>query len=293
MATINLGRVKPVFRGAYNNSTAYVVDDIVTSSDETFICIAASTGNATSNATYWTKLAAKGTNGTDGTDLTTTLTTQGDIVYRDASGLARLPAGSANQVLQTGGAGANPSWTTMSSDVVLVSETASTSGTVVQFTDIFSSTYKYYHVKFGFYHASSGFGAPRIRFLSSGTTQLSATSYSSSSIDWGHAHGNTASNYGPSQRGYHEDYGRLHPDQVGVASGRRSFFDLWFYEPTNASTSPVMKFTHSGYSDNTWIEPGFGNVIYNTGGTAHTGFQMQDTNGVNIYITNFKCYGFK
>ena len=30
MATINLGRIKPVFQGAYNASTAYVVDDIVT-----------------------------------------------------------------------------------------------------------------------------------------------------------------------------------------------------------------------------------------------------------------------
>ena len=64
MATLNLGRIKPVFRGAYDASTGYVVDDIVTSGNETFICILASTGNATSNATYWTKLAAKGTDGT-------------------------------------------------------------------------------------------------------------------------------------------------------------------------------------------------------------------------------------
>jgi hypothetical protein len=45
--------------------------------------------------------------------LTTTLTTQGDIVYRDGSGLVRLGAGTAGQVLQTGGAGANPSWGTL------------------------------------------------------------------------------------------------------------------------------------------------------------------------------------
>lgn len=108
MATLNLGRIKPVFRGAYNGATAYVVDDIVTSGGETFICILASTGNATSNATYWTKLAEKGL---DGTDVGTTLTTQGDILYRDGSGLARLGYGTAGQLLQTGGSGANPSWT--------------------------------------------------------------------------------------------------------------------------------------------------------------------------------------
>ena len=110
MATINLGRVKPVFRGAYAGGTAYVVDDIVTSGNETFICIQASTGNATSNASYWTKLAAKGTDGTDGTDVGTTITTQGDILYRDGSGLARLGYGTAGQFLKTGGSGANPSW---------------------------------------------------------------------------------------------------------------------------------------------------------------------------------------
>ena len=29
MATIDIGKIKPVFKGAYNNSTAYVLDDIV------------------------------------------------------------------------------------------------------------------------------------------------------------------------------------------------------------------------------------------------------------------------
>jgi len=97
MATLNLGRIKPVFRGAYAGGTAYVVDDIVTSGNETFICILASTGNATSNATYWTKLAAKGT---DGTDVGATVTTQGDILYRDGSGLQRLAKPASNKFLQ-------------------------------------------------------------------------------------------------------------------------------------------------------------------------------------------------
>lgn len=108
MATLNLGRIKPVFQGAYNALTAYVVDDIVTFGGETFICILASTGNATSNATYWAKLAKKG-------DDVTQLTTQGDLLYRDASGVARLPAGINGQVLKTGGPGANPSWVSASS----------------------------------------------------------------------------------------------------------------------------------------------------------------------------------
>jgi len=116
MATINLGRVKPVFRGAYAGGTAYVVDDIVTYSNETYICILASTGNLPTDTTYWTKLAAKGT---DGTDVSTTLTTQGDLLYRDGSGLQRLGAGTSGQVLQSGGTGANPSWVDASGGGIL------------------------------------------------------------------------------------------------------------------------------------------------------------------------------
>ena len=52
MATIDLGKIKLVWRGTYNNSTAYVVDDLVAFTDSgvlsTYICVANSTGNAPS-----------------------------------------------------------------------------------------------------------------------------------------------------------------------------------------------------------------------------------------------------
>ena len=118
MATINLGSIKFKWQGAYNGATAYTVDDVVSYNGSSYICILASTGNLPTNATYWEQMSSAGTNGTDGTDLGTTLTTQGDIVYRDASGLARLGAGTSGQVLQTGGAGANPSWVDSSGGVL-------------------------------------------------------------------------------------------------------------------------------------------------------------------------------
>ncbi|NVH64773.1 hypothetical protein HQ621_28085, partial [Pseudomonas simiae] len=129
MATLNLGRIKPVFRGAYAGGTAYVVDDIVTSGNETFICIQAGTGNATSNASYWTKLAAKGA---DGTDVGATLTTQGDILYRDGSGLQRLAAGTSGQFLKTQGSGANPTWAGVTSAILQMKS--------VSFGDTFSTS---------------------------------------------------------------------------------------------------------------------------------------------------------
>ena len=114
MATINLGAIKFNWRGAYAGGTAYAVDDVVSSGGSSYVCILASTGNATSNGTYWEQMSSAGTNGTDGTDVGTTITTQGDILYRDGSGLQRLGAGTSGQALITGGTGANPSWGTVS-----------------------------------------------------------------------------------------------------------------------------------------------------------------------------------
>jgi hypothetical protein len=116
MATLNLGRIKPVFRGAYNNGTAYVVDDIVTSGGSSYICIQASTGNAVSSATYWTQMSSAGTNGTD---VGTTITTQGDILYRDGSGLQRLAKGTANQELRMNSGATAPEWHTPSGGGIL------------------------------------------------------------------------------------------------------------------------------------------------------------------------------
>ena len=46
----------------------------------------------------------------DGGDTGATLTTQGDLLYRDGSGLARLGAGTSGQFLQTGGSGGQIMW---------------------------------------------------------------------------------------------------------------------------------------------------------------------------------------
>ena len=144
MATVNLGRIKFVWQGAYSGATAYVADDVVSYNGSSYICILASTGNLPTNATYWSQMSSAGTNGTD---LTSTLTTQGDIVYRNASGLARLGAGTNGQVLTTAGAGANPSWTTPNAGayVLLASTTASSSSTI-SFDGYYTSDYDVYEI---------------------------------------------------------------------------------------------------------------------------------------------------
>ena len=123
MATVNLGRIKFVWQGAYSGATAYVADDVVSYNGSSYICILASTGNLPTNATYWSQMSSAGTNGTD---LTSTLTTQGDIVYRNASGLARLGAGTSGQFLKTNGSGANPAWDSVVSGILQVKQVVKT-----------------------------------------------------------------------------------------------------------------------------------------------------------------------
>ena len=116
MATLNLGAIRFNWKGAWNNSDNYVVNDVVSASGNSYICIQAHSNQAVGNATaYWNIMSTAGTNGTNGTDVGTTITTQGDILYRDGSGLQRLGAGTNGQALITGGSGANPSWGTISS----------------------------------------------------------------------------------------------------------------------------------------------------------------------------------
>ena len=49
MATVDLGKIRFNWTGAYNNSTAYVANDVVSSGGNSYVCKLASTGNAVSN----------------------------------------------------------------------------------------------------------------------------------------------------------------------------------------------------------------------------------------------------
>ena len=108
MATIDIGKIKQVWRGTYASGTAYTPDDVVEYTDSgilsSYICVANTTGNAPSSSgtahASWNYLAKGGAAGADGTNVATTLTTQGDLLYRDGSGLQRLPIGTAGKALK-------------------------------------------------------------------------------------------------------------------------------------------------------------------------------------------------
>ena len=108
MATIDLGRIKMVWKGTYAGGTAYVPDDVVEYTDtgitSSYICTTASTGNAPSSGGTahgsWAYMA-KGV-------APTPTTTRGDTIYRGASADQRLAKGSSGQVLTMGAN--DPEW---------------------------------------------------------------------------------------------------------------------------------------------------------------------------------------
>jgi hypothetical protein len=58
-----------VWKGDYNNSTAYTVGDFVSYQGSTYTCIQNSTGNLPTNTTYWRLVAQKGQDGTGSGDV--------------------------------------------------------------------------------------------------------------------------------------------------------------------------------------------------------------------------------
>ena len=164
MATINLGSIKFNWKGAYNGATAYAVDDVVSSGGSSYVCILASTGNATSNGTYWELMSSAGTNGSDGsdgTDLSTTLSTQGDILYRDGSGLQRLAKGTAGQVLKMNSGATAPEYGDAGGGAFtfLTSTTVSSAVSSITFENfVNSSLYDTYMMDFSFVNGQSGGG---------------------------------------------------------------------------------------------------------------------------------------
>ena len=108
MATIDLGKIKLVWKGTYAAGTAYTPDDVVeytdTSITSSYICTTASTGNAPSSGGTahgsWAYMA-KGVAGSP-------LTTRGDIIRRGASADERLAKGTEGQILTMGAD--DPAW---------------------------------------------------------------------------------------------------------------------------------------------------------------------------------------
>jgi len=92
MATVNLGRIKPVWQGTWDNSTQYIADDIVYYNNSAWVAVATNTNSAPADGNAnWDKMA-------QGSDIPTQSGNSGKVLKTDGSALSW---GDGGKVLQT------------------------------------------------------------------------------------------------------------------------------------------------------------------------------------------------
>jgi hypothetical protein len=244
MATINLGAIKFNWKGAYNSGTTYAVDDVVSSGGNSYVCIQAhSTTQAVGNATaYWNIMSSAGTNGTDGTNVATTLTAQGDLLYRDGSGLQRLPTGTSGQALLSGGSGANLSWGSAGKNIVAntdqVQRNVTTAVNLFDPTTLISKGANSYYVV----HANIILGTNETGSMDDYNFRFNIQYSKDGGSNWSTGSGNVYSTDVPAF-GRDTSHGRTYDSFVRTANGR--------FQITGTSAGTTLKFR---------VESSYGNI---------------------------------
>ncbi len=287
MATVNLGRIKPVFRGAYDNSTAYVIDDIVTSGNETFIAIAATQGNATSDASKWTKLAAKGTDGSAGDSFSLA---NKEIAFKtNAGALDGIPIGNAGEFLKVNSGATGYEFGAVSSDwVKLYSAEDVSAASEINLNGYFDATkYHVYKILYSA-HGSSGGNSFlfRARTGTNGANEDTSNNYyyayTFRSVTSG---GQTQSSHG---NGFGDSARMGWSGGGGLQS--QCCHQLTIHRPDDNDT------THVEVSGSFWDNSYFGHVhgawVFNANNTPMTGIKLFHGGG-NIGLHYVNIYGLK
>ena len=266
MATIDLGKIKQVFRGTYNNATAYVPDDLVVFTDtgitSTYICTTASTGNNPSSGgtahANWAYLAKGVTDpipsqsGQSGKFLTTNGSA---LSFGDAGGMKLISEG-----------------------------TGSSNSTTFNVDNVFTNTYKYYKMMYSW----SSTSWMKLRFIDSsgGITSAAGYYYAGS---W----------YRRDAGGSHDvgQFGYFNQDHaiLGYFDGQTnqpSFGEFNFFAPNDSNFKPQYwgstASKHSGHTKRLDLTASYDSAY------AVRGFQFLSASG-SIYLNtnfNYRLYGF-
>ena len=274
MATVNIGNIKLNWKGAYNASTAYAIDDVVSYNGSSYVCIQASTGNLPTVTAYWEQMSQKGT---DADLINITGTVQGDLYYNNGSAIARLGAGTSGQVLQTGGSGANPSWTSMSSDVVKLYSNTLTSNVGTWYIDgIFDdTTYAYYEYRIYNLSTTNDSGTSVVRFRVNSATNTPYTSGQYYAISQ-YTDANSSGSSDGNARTWGGDHISLSNNNVEGGNDSPSSGFITLYNPQNSSIKTNFESGFYSQHDNL-------NSIYNTHVRAGHINVAQAWTGISIY----------
>ena len=281
MAEINLGNIKFNWKGAYAGGTAYVVDDVVESGGSSYVCILASTGNTPPNGTYW-NLMAQG-----GTGSAATLTTTGDMLYRDGSGLQRLAIGTAGQELKVNSGATAPEWYTpaaASSDFVKIHDSNLSGASTYTISNVFSTTYNSYIVELQNYTVHSNGGSLYVRMVTSGGVQSGNEYYfANAQVTRSSGSNSNGNNSGWGDSEWWLSNGRTDPLYASYAN--MTFSNVGF------SSYPRMTSASIAYDGTSQIRGNQGGYLYNGNITA-TGIYFF-SNGSNNWQGTVRVYGRK
>jgi|688.fasta_scaffold162947_6 hypothetical protein len=114
----------------------------------------------------------------------TTVTTAGDIIYRNATVPTRLGIGTAGQILQVNSGATAPEWTTISSASGLTKITSATFSGAATFVvnSCFSNTYRYYLIVGRI--VASAVGNTTFKYRKAGTDLSTSYYYGGNRSDW-------------------------------------------------------------------------------------------------------------
>ena len=153
MAQIDIGKIKPVFKGTYDNSTAYVLDDIVYYNGSSYVAKTSTTGNLPTDNTKW-NLLASGSGG----------------IWSSS-----LSLGSAGQVVKVNSGASALEFGTLSSDFVKINNGTFSGVTAVNVDGSTNwgtySDYKFHKILLNFDVVGGTYAHIEIRQLNSGTAQ--------------------------------------------------------------------------------------------------------------------------
>tara|TARA_A100001515_G_C4574922_1_gene210982 strand:- start:344 stop:1237 length:894 start_codon:yes stop_codon:yes gene_type:complete len=296
MATINLGRIKPVNKGTWSNSTAYAVDDFVQYTDNgvlsTYIAVATSTNqtpstSGTVNSTYW-KFMAKG--------VADSLSGLGNnkIVTTDGSGnVQAVSIGTAGQSLKVNSGANGFEFGTVSSDLVkLAHADITTQASYMESSGwVDDSTYSCYLIRVNNLRYDTGSGDVNFRFAISGGQDNTNNYMAMDGMYY------SAGSQGYQRRAYWNDgaindfEGTWSNKHTSATDGRTDTFNATLYSPASGYAKMIYQYgTWHSHSSNTFnIVQGY-YAKYNS--NAVTGFRIYKS-GANTRTATISVYGMK
>jgi hypothetical protein len=257
MATINLGRIKPIWQGAWTGSTAYVKDDIVRYGVDSYICTTAHTSDASTfanDSANWELMA-------QGSDLPSQSGNAGLALKTDGTNLSWGQAG-----------GMVPIFSTYNSNV---------NAAAVDVDNIFTDDYTAYVFHMSYWPINNA-NDLRVRLLTNGT-QEGGAGYRS--VTGGLEAYSSGANDAQARYSYNQNEWQFMPAGGGIGNGSAQGGIEYTFEvrhPRTASTYPRVLGNYvclRGDDDNNLLGGNVAGISTNAHSNAYTGMRFYSDNG--------------